>query len=227
MTLADLTSALRQQAEEKYRRFAASLIPGEDDLLGVRLPALRKLARQAAREDWQSLFRALADATCMELVMLRGMLPGYAPHATFEERLRAVADFIPVIRNWSICDSCCSTWKFVRERRKETLDFLQPYILSEHEYEARFGVVMLLNHYVKEEAWAATIATLLPQVRSHAFYARMAVAWCACELHLRHSETAAPVFRSLPADTHSLAIRKIRESRRHPRPPQFALDIPG
>lgn len=226
MTLTNLTSALNLQAEEKYRRFAASLIPGEDDLLGVRLPALRKLARQAAREDWQSLFRALADATCMELVMLRGMLPGYAPYATFEERLRAVADFIPVIRNWSICDSCCSTWKFVRERRKETLDFLQPYILSEHEYEARFGVVMLLNHYVKEEAWAAEVAALLPQVCCNAFYARMAVAWCACELHLLHPEIAAPIFPLLPDDTHSMAIQKIRDSRRRPRPPKFALDIP-
>lgn len=225
MTLANLTSALRQQAEEKYRRFAASLIPGEEDLLGVRLPALRKLARQAAREDWQTLFRALADATCMELVMLRGMLPGYAPHATFEERLRALAEFVPSIRNWSICDSCCSTWKFVRAHREETLDFLRPYILSEREYEARFGVVMLLNHYVKEETWAAAVATLLPQVRSHAFYARMAVAWCACELYLQHPESAVPVFHSLPSDTHSLAIRKIRESRRQAERPQITLDI--
>lgn len=227
MTLADLTSALNLLAEEKYRRFAASLIPGEDDLLGVRLPALRKLAQQAAREDWHTLFRALADATCMELVMIRGMLPGYAPHSTFEERLSALAEFVPSIRNWSICDSCCSTWKFVRARREEALDFLRPYILSEREYEARFGVVMLLNHYVKEDAWVAAVATLLPKVRCHAFYACMAVAWCACELYLHHPETAATVLLSLPTDTHSLAIRKIRESRRHPRPPQFALDISG
>lgn len=107
MTTADIVAELQGLAEPKYRDFAASLIPREEDMLGVRLPLLRKLARRVARqENWAEIFQELGTNSLMEMVMLRGMLPGYAPNATLSERLRALAAFIPTIRNWSICDSC-------------------------------------------------------------------------------------------------------------------------
>ena len=214
MTPADISTALHRLAEPGYRRFAASLIPGESDLLGVRLPQLRKLAQTAARDSWRELFSALSEEHAMEAVMLRGMLPGYAEHASLGERLEALAEFVPTIRNWSICDSCCATYRFARQHREAVLDFLRPYLSSTQEYETRFGVVMLLNHYAAEPDWAEQVAELLPQVNSPAHYARMAVAWCACELHLRHPEVAARWFPRLSPEVQSLTQRKIRESRR-------------
>lgn len=214
MTFAELTNSLHKLAEPEYRSFAASLIPGEADLLGVRLPALRKLAKQAASSNRKELFADLSGKHTMELVMLRGMLPGYAKDATLAERLAELAEFVPTIRNWSICDSCCSTYRFVRHHREEVLKFLLPYLSSSQEYAARFGVVMLLNHYVAEPAWAERVATLLPTVSCPAYYARMAVAWCACELYLRHPATAARLFSRLSPEIRALTQRKIRESRR-------------
>ena len=206
---------LQSQAEPKYRRFAASLIPGEEDLLGVRLPVLRKLARRIARqEDWERIFYELGSYSQMEMVMLRGMLPGYAPRATLTERLNALRDFIPSIRNWSICDSCCATYSFAREARAEVLEFLLPYLRSTAEYEARFAVVMLLNHYLNDRAYAAQVSELLPQVICRAYYADMAVAWCACELILRYPTCEAELMAKLPPDRQKLTQRKIRESRR-------------
>lgn len=214
MTPADIAAALHRLAEPGYRAFAASLIPGETDLLGVRLPQLRKLAKNAARSNWQELFTALGGEHVMEAVMLRGMLPGYAPHASLGERLEALAEFVPSIRNWSICDSCCATYHFARQHREEVLDFLRPYLSSPLEYEARFGVVMLLNHYTAEPDWAEQVAELLPQVNAPAHYARMAVAWCACELHLRYPAAAACCLPRLIPEVQALTQRKIRESRR-------------
>ncbi len=216
MTLAELTNNLHKLAEPEYRSFAAALIPGEQDLLGVRLPALRKLAKQAASSNRKELFAALRGKHTMEFVMLRGMLPGYAKEATLAERLAELAEFIPTIRNWSICDSCCSTYRFVRRHREEVLEFLLPYLSASQEYAARFGVVMLLNHYVAESAWAERVATLLPAVSCPAYYARMAVAWCACELYLRYPDIAARLFPRLSPEILALTQRKIRESRRRP-----------
>lgn len=213
-TAAALSATLLNLAEPGYRQFAASLIPGESNILGVRLPALRRLARQSAKENWQQLFAELQSTTTMEVVMLRGMLPGYAPHATLSERLTAIADFVPTIRNWSICDSCCATYKFAREHRGELIEFLRPYLLSAHEYHARFGVVMLLNHYLPAPEWVTTVADLLPQVTCSACYAQMAVAWCACELSLQHPQTAGELHPLLSPAVQQLTQRKIRESRR-------------
>lgn len=215
MTTAEILVKLQSQAEPKYRDFAASLIPGEADLLGVRLPLLRKLARRVARqENWAAIFQELGTNSLMEVVMLRGMLPGYAPNATLSERLRALAAFIPTIRNWSICDSCCATYTFAREFRAEVLDFLQPYLGSTEEYEARFAVVMLLNHYLNDSAYVAHVAKLLSLVNCRAYYADMAVAWCACELILRYPEYEAELITRLSPDIQKLTQRKIRESHR-------------
>ena len=206
---------LQSQAEPKYRRFAASLIPGEEDLLGVRLPVLRKLARRVARqENVADIFRELGGYSQMEMVMLRGMLPGYAPQATLAERQDALRDFIPSIRNWSICDSCCATYSFARDARAEVLDFLTPYLRSTREFEARFAVVMLLNHYLNDINSVPVVAELLPQVCGRGYYADMAVAWCACELILRHPEYEAGLQAALSPDRKNLTKRKLRESRR-------------
>lgn len=215
MTIEEIVAELQGLAEPTYRDFAASLIPGEEDLLGVRLPLLRKLARRVARqEDWERIFYELGSYSPMEMVMLRGMLPGYAPQATLTERLNALRAFIPSIRNWSICDSCCATYTFAREARAEVLEFLRPYLRSTAEYEARFAVVMLLNHYLNDSEFAAQVGELLPHVHCRAYYADMAVAWCACELILRYPPCEAELMAKLPPDRQKLTQRKIRESRR-------------
>lgn len=215
MTTEEILAELQSQAEPKYRRFAASLIPGEEDLLGVRLPVLRKLARRVARqENMADIFRELGGYSQMEIVMLRGMLPGYAPQATLRDRLDALRAFIPSIRNWSICDSCCATYSFAREARAEVLEFLRPYLCSAKEYEARFAVVMLLNHFLNDSEYAARVGELLCQVQCRAYYADMAVAWCACELILRYPAYEAELTAKLSPDIQKITQRKIRESRR-------------
>lgn len=215
MTIEEIVTELQGLAEPKYRDFAASLIPGEEDMLGVRLPLLRKLARRVARqEDWESIFYELGSYSRMEMVMLRGMLPGYAPQATLPERLNALRAFIPSIRNWSLCDSCCATYTFARQHRAEVQEFLLPYLRSTAEYEARFAVVMLLNHYLNDSTYVAHVAELLSLVNCRAYYADMALAWCACELILRYPEYEAELITRLSPDIQKLTQRKIRESHR-------------
>ena len=42
----DLKSKLDELVDEKYKQFHSGLCPGTDDIMGVRLPNLRKLARE-------------------------------------------------------------------------------------------------------------------------------------------------------------------------------------
>lgn len=154
----------------------------------------------------------------MEETMLRGMIAGYLPKSiTWEERMELLRDFVPLIDNWSVCDSCCATYKFVRAHLPETWQFLQPYLSSPHEYEARFGIVMLINHFVKDATWAARVVQALQHVRSDAYYATMAAGWCMCELYLRHPHLAhstPPPHLTLRADIAGITLRKLRESHR-------------
>lgn len=201
-------------AEARYRAFAAKLIPGGMPMLGVRLPALRSLAKRLARAGcWQ--LPARADAY-MEEVMLRGMLIGYAPRGVgIEERLAELKQFVPAITNWSICDSCCTTYTFARRHRERVWQWLAPYLASAEEYPARFAVVLLLTQFKQDAAWAARVAAALPTIPAAAYYAEMAIAWCACELILLYPALADSLLSSLRPSIHHLTLRKLRESRRY------------
>lgn len=205
-------------AEPRYQVFAASLIPGEHHILGVRLPALRKLAQEVARQYREKIVNEPSPPQSMEESMLRGMLIGYAGvDISCEQRLAELAHFVPYITNWSICDSCCATYKFARTHREQVWAFLQPYLQSGDEFEARFALVMLLQHFVQEREWAKRTVEILPTLPCAGYYAEMAEAWLLCEIHLLHPTLAAPLIdREIPLreSIHARTLRKIRESRR-------------
>jgi len=206
-----LRNRLMEMAEEDYRRFASSLIPNIDNLLGVRLPALRKLAMTMAKGDWRA-YLAEAKDDYFEETMLQGMVIGYA-RADVEELLRHVAAFVPKIDNWSVCDSFCLGLKFARENQRRVWDFIQPYLASGSEYEIRFGVVMLLEYFVDEEH-IDRVLELLDRIDHEAYYVRMAVAWA---LSICFSKLPEPTLRylrgshSIDKFTYNKALQKITE----------------
>ncbi len=166
----------------------------------------------------EEIFNEPTPPQSMEECLLRGMLPGYANKSVeLEQRFQELVRFVPLITNWSICDSCCATYKFARENREHLWDFLQPYLYSEKEFEARFGLVMLLNHFIQQEEWVARIVGVLPSLPCKGYYAEMAAAWLLCEIHLRYPTLAATLLAEttpLSPAIRNRALRKIRESAR-------------
>ena len=112
----NIRKLLESMSEESYRRFSASLLPGVDRILGVRLPAMRRLAKQIAANDWRTYLKT-AQRNSFEEIMLQGMVIGYLD-APADERLQWIANFLPSIDNWSVCDSFCSGLKFCSFRRR-------------------------------------------------------------------------------------------------------------
>lgn len=213
-----LQRELELLADPRYRDFSASLIPGIDRtrMLGVRLPHLRRIAKRLAREGILS-FHPAPDET-FEETMIRGMLPGYAEQAPLKMRLESLSRFARCdISNWSLCDSCCATCRFVRRYREETWAWLRQHLFGEGEtpYSRRFGIVMLLDHFVPAEDWAPKVVEALPRIRTGHYYVDMALAWCACTLLLRHPACAAPLLSpgTLNPTVLALTCRKLRESR--------------
>ena len=204
---------LAEMAEPKYQQFAASLLPNVDNLLGIRLPLLRKLAQKMAKEDWRRYLKS-EDVCYFEETMLQGMILGYAK-ADIEELLSYVVDFVPRIDNWSICDSFCNGLKFTKNHKELVWNFLQPYLVSEQEYEIRFGVVMLLSFYIEEE-YIDSLLLRLHALRHEGYYAKMAVAWALSLCYVKFPELTLASLQSSPLDTftYNKALQKITESYR-------------
>lgn len=150
----EIRRQLVERAETKYRDFSSSLIPKSKPLLGVRLPVLRKLAKDVIKNmDWKreiESYEGQYEDIYFEEVMLRGMIIGYGTRKEeAEEALQLLKNFIPHIDNWSVCDSFCNSFTFAAENRELVWEFLQPYLLSEKEFEVRTALIVLLNQYLK------------------------------------------------------------------------------
>lgn len=199
--------------DPKYQKFSSSLIPNKDNLIGVRIPELRKIAKQIAKDDWRA-FLALAEDTYFEEVMLQGMVIGYAK-AEVEEILTYVAAFVPKIDNWSVCDSFCSGLKITKKHPRRVWEFLQPYLSSQKEYEIRFGVVMLLNYFIDEEH-IDDVLKLLDQIEHEGYYVKMAVAWAISICFVKFPERTMTYLKENRLDdvTYNKALQKIIESYR-------------
>jgi 3-methyladenine DNA glycosylase AlkD len=204
---------LEGMAEPEYQQFSAALLPNVDNLLGVRLPLLRKLAQKMAKEDWRSYLKS-NDTCYFEETMLQGMILGYV-RADVEEILAYVVEFVPRIDNWSVCDSFCSGLKFTKNHRELVWGFLQPYLASTQEYEIRFGVVMLLSFFIEEE-YIDLLLLRLNALRHEGYYAKMAVAWALSLCYVKFPETTWTYLQNSQLDTftYNKALQKITESYR-------------
>ena len=95
-------------AEENYRQFNKSLLPGIENILGVRLPILHKMAKELIQQGWAEALEG--EDLFYEERMLRGILIAQAPMSP-EKRLESIRQFVPLIDNWGVCDSFCASLK--------------------------------------------------------------------------------------------------------------------
>ena len=204
---------LIELADEQYRQFHSKLVPGTDNILGVRLPHLRKLAQELAKSDWQT-YIATAQDDYNEEIMLQGLVIGYAK-GDIREILSYVTNFVPKIKNWGVCDSFCNSLKITKKHKLLIWGFLQPYLLSREEFQLRFGIIMLLSFYIEDE-YIDRVLILLDGAKHEGYYVKMAVAWAISICFIKFPQKTLSYLQKNTLDvfTHNKALQKITESLR-------------
>ena len=167
---------LKELADKKYREFQIKLCPGVDNILGVRVPILRKYAKDLLKE--YSLEEVLynLDDKYYESIMLQGMVIGLTRNKDIEEILEYVKNFIPKIDNWGVCDTFCAGLKITEKNKERVWDFLKEYLKSDKEFELRFALVMILDFYI-DEKYIDEVLKIIDNIKSDAYYVQMAAAW--------------------------------------------------
>lgn len=200
--------------EERYKEFSSSLIPGSKPLLGVRIPILRKLAKEIAKgENWISFLENGAEDYFEEL-MLKALVIGYAK-AEIDCILEQAKRFIPKITDWSVNDSFCSTFKIAKKNQQKVWDFLMKYTGSEKEFELRVVAVMLMDYYLTEE-YIDQVLEIYNQIPPVGYYTQMGVAWGVATAYAKFPEKTMVFLRNNKLDdfTYHKAITKMLESYR-------------
>ena len=163
---------LLELQDKKYQKFHSSLVPNIDNVLGVRVPDIRKIAKELSKT---SGWRNYKDDLYYEELMIQGLLIGYAKIEA-AERLVLLGEFVPKITSWGVCDVVCSNLKFTNKNKSLVWEFLKDYLNSDKEYEIRFGVVMLLDYFLDDE-YIDRVIEILDKINHDGYYAKMAVAW--------------------------------------------------
>jgi 3-methyladenine DNA glycosylase AlkD len=231
-------------AEEEYRKFNEKVIPGVTHMLGVRLPKMREIAKCKAKENPISYLNEIEDALCQnkesvyyEEIMVYGLAIGYAKF-TDEERKYWLDKFRHHIDNWGVCDSCCTTYKWMRKNPVYWWEYLVSCIEEGGEYSVRFAVVCMLDHFVDDEyvaqilewcnrickddtlEFATSDVHLSDQDTKNAspmeqpYYVQMAVAWAVSVCYAKYPKITHEFLKTDQMDTftHNKSIQKICES---------------
>lgn len=207
----NLKQELIELSEPKYKKFSSKLLPNTKNILGVRLPRLRKIAGKIAVSDWRA-YLDNASTDSFEEIMLKGMVIGCIPIA-IDDVLPLIADFIPLIDNWSVCDSFCSGLKITKSDPEKMWNFLHKYLNSNDEFSIRFGVVMIIN-YFQSEQYINSAFEYFDNIRHEGYYAKMAVAWAVSAYYTSFPDLTMDYLMNCSLDnfTYNKALQKITES---------------
>lgn len=213
MSPEELRENLLELEDAGYRAFHLKTCPQARNVIGVRMPEQRKLAKKIIKGDYW-YFLDNFEPYYYEEVLITGIVIATAPMGLME-RFGYVAWFVPLINNWAICDCFCASFNFRETDLPEVWDFVTSFQESKEEYALRFMFVMMLDYFVCAE-YLEKIFGMLDKIKVTDHYVEMAKAWLVAELFAKfRNQTLEYLMRDqLSRFAHNKAIQKICESRR-------------
>lgn len=211
--MASFRDLLLPLAEAEFREFTKRTIPCEREILGVRIPLVRKVVQAIPKEDYARFLNE--EPKSLEEVLARGFLIARLP---YEEMLSYFDSQIAYMDNWCAVDTFCAALrKCLKKHEAEFLDLkVKPLLLSDREYVARAGAVLLLDFYVSEEYLPFVFESIEAFKDREEYYLKMAVAWLLAECYIKFPAETDIFMREtkLNSWTFNKAISKICDSYR-------------
>lgn len=210
-----VTQELFAMQDAQYKTFTEKLVPniGPDRIIGVRMPALRKYAKDFAKTPQAEAFlRDLPHAYHEE-----NLLHGCCIEAVrdFDACVAALDVFLPFVDNWAVCD--CMSPKVLGKQPQKLLRHIDRWLKSREDYTVRFAIGQLMRWFLDERfdpAYPERVVT----VRSEEYYVNMMRAWYFATALAKQYDAVLPYFAGNRLDTwtHNKSIQKALESFRVP-----------
>ncbi len=165
---------LKKLQDIKYREFNIKLIPGIDNvkMLGVRVPELRKIAREIKKSDYCGDFLKELPHEYFEENGLHGII--ISQINDFNECIAELNRFLPYIDNWATCDIISP--KALAKNKPELIKHILSWTGSKHTYTVRFGIGMLMSFFLDEDFEKEQLI-MVAEIKSDEYYVKMMQAW--------------------------------------------------
>ena len=204
---------LKQLADSNYKEFHSKLCPNTKNILGVRLPKQREIAKRIAKGNWQEFLENVQNKYYEE-TMIEGLVIGYIK-LPLQEKLHYIQNFVNKIDNWAVCDSFCSNLKIKQADQELMWQFLEKCRSSNDEFILRFVVVMYLNYYLTDDCIDHVLSNI-DKMDTSSYYISMGIAWAISIAYIKQKEKTQQylIHSNLDKVTYNKAIQKMIESYR-------------
>lgn len=212
-----IKSLLFELRDEKYADFQAKLTPTVDPSLfiGVRVPEVRKLAKKLTKNsEAEELVREFLSSLPHKYYdenMLHGLL--ISEIKDYDRCIEETERFLPYVDNWAVCDIMSP--KVFRKHKEELLHKIKEWAESGETYTIRFGLEMLMSHYLDDD-FKAEYLEIPAAVKSGEYYVNMMIAWFFATALTKQWDSAIPYIEGAKLETwtHNKTIQKAIESYR-------------
>ena len=199
--------------DEKYRSFNSKLIPNIpiDSQIGVRIPDIRRLAKEIRNTDEAESFLNTLPHKYFEENNLHGYLIEWVND--FDEAMELTEKFLPFIDNWATCDTVSP--KVFRKNLPLLYEKIKEWLKSGDTYTIRFGVNMLMKFFL-DENFSEEVLKLVCEIESEEYYVNMVRAWFFATAMAKQRGATIPFLEEKRLDkwTHNKTIQKCIESYR-------------
>ncbi len=203
---------LLSQKDQKYRVFTLPLIPNTDEktFIGVRLPILKKYAKELEVKDREEFLNSLPHQYHEENVLHAFILSNIKD---YDEFIKRVDVFLPYVSNWSVCDTICN--KHLYKHLDRLIKEIYAWLKSKEVYRVRYAVKCLMNYYLGDEFKEGHLLRV-EEIKLDEYYVKMMVAWYLATGLAKNYDSFIKAIEEKKFDkfTHNKAIQKAVESYR-------------
>ncbi len=205
-------SYLNDQQDLKYRDFHKSLLNADVNLIGIRTPKLKKIAKEISLGNYDNFIKLNTHKYYEETII----------HALVISNLKDINivinyidNFLNYIDNWATCDILCGSLKIVNKNKEIFFNYIKNKIKNPNPWIKRFCFVLLLDYFL-EDKYIKEIFNLTNKYNTKDYYVNMAIAWLISIAYIKNKNATINYLKNNKLDnfTHNKAIQKIRESTR-------------
>ncbi|MBQ2233634.1 MAG: DNA alkylation repair protein, partial [Erysipelotrichaceae bacterium] len=213
MNKADLYRKLYDLQDLKYRDMQIKIIPTvePESVIGVRTPELKSIAKDILKDgNYKGFLEELPHRYFEENQLHAFIISGIKD---LNECMEDLETFLPYVDNWATCDQMSP--KIFKKHKDLLLTHIIEWIDSEKKYTVRFGVGMLMEHFLDDD-FDPLYPEMVARLRSEEYYVNMMIAWYFATALAKQYESILPFIEEKRLDdwTHNKAIQKSLESRR-------------
>ena len=210
--LVEYLYSIRKIEDDYHRSRHLKIINTSKYVISVDTLSLRKIAKSIYKSGYENYLK-LASFNTYEESLIFGLVISHIKD--IDLLVATLPKFINHIDTWAECDTVVSSLKQLKRSslKSKYFDYFYNMCFSHLEFEARFGIVTLMVHYLEEE-YIDRLLHMCKTVSNHKYYVDMALSWLISFAFMKFKDKTYALLseRVLTPFVQNKAISKCRDS---------------